>query len=475
MVTQAPPRAAILVALVFILASIGLSLFVWNSLGGSMPMSPQGYRFGVSFENASQLQPNADVRIAGVSIGKVVDVEPDGLRTNATIEIDTRYAPVPSDTRAILRQKTLLGETFVVLTPGSRDAPKLAEDGTLAIANVEATQPLDRILGMFDERTRANLRTLFTGGAAALDGRAEDLNQALGEAGPVTGELEVLFRILDRQRASVRGLVRDTGTVLATVGEHRAGLAAVVDAGAAVASETAARAAGLAETTRALGPALESLESASAAVERTARIAGPVLAEARPVAPLVEPALAALRDLSPQVQAVLADLDEALPVAEEALPATARLIDALGPFVEVVHPATREITPIIAMVSAYRQELVGTMANVGSALQATAPSQDGRQVHYLRALIPFTEESIVGYSERLPSNRHNAYFAPGGLAELSQEGLLASDCRNTANEQIIPVVGSGPPPCRVQPGWTFDGRTAYFPHVERVEKGSTDG
>ena len=468
MVTQAPPRAAILAAVVFILASIGLSMFVWNSLGGEMPLSPKGYRLHASFENASQLQPNADVRIAGVSVGRVIEVEPEGLRTDATIELDSRYAPMPADTRAILRQKTLLGETFVVLTPGSRDAPKLEEGGSLDRANIEATQPLDRILGMLDEDTRENVEALFTGGAAAFDGRAEDLNQALGELGPVTADLEVLLRILDRQRGSVRGLVRDSATVLGTVGAHRDSLAALVEAGAAVAAETAARDAALAETTRELGPALESLTTASAAVERTAAIAGPVLSEARPVAPLVAPALSSLRRLSPQVQAVLADLDEALPVAEEALPATAKLVDALGPFVEVVHPATREISPIISMVAAYRRELVATMANVGSALQATAPSQGGRPVHYLRALIPFTEESIVGYSERLPSNRHNAYFAPGELAQLSKDGLRASNCRNVDNPQIVPVIGTGAPPCRVQPGWDYMGQTAYFPHVERV-------
>ena len=36
----------------------------------------------------------------------------------ATIEMQSRYAPVARDARAILRQKSLLGETFVELTPG---------------------------------------------------------------------------------------------------------------------------------------------------------------------------------------------------------------------------------------------------------------------------------------------------------------------------------------------------------------------
>lgn len=468
MVTQSPRRAAILVAVVFMLASIGLSLFVWSSLGGNLPMSPKGFRFHATFENASQLQSNADVRIAGVKVGRVIRVDPEGLRTDATIEIDSRFAPVPADTRAVLRQKTLLGETFVVLTTGSRDAPKLEEGGRLAVGNIEATQPLDRVLGVLDERTRADLQALFTDGAAALGGRGDDVNAALAELGPLTDELDVMLAILDRQRASVGGLVRDAGTVLRTVGSRQAALAEIVDSGSLVAEATASRDRALTATVRALAPMLGTLRTASDAVTRTARAAGPTLRVLRPVAPLVEPALSAINRLTPQVEAVLGELDETLPIARRALPATAHLVNGLGPFVEVVYPTTREITPIIRMVARFRRELVGTMANVAAALQATAPDSEGKPAHYLRALVPVTEEGFVGYAKRLPSNRHNAYFAPGGLAQLASDGLLASDCRNTANPQIVPVIGSGAPPCRLQPPWTLDGRTMYFQRLERA-------
>lgn len=473
MVTQAPPRAAIVAALLFILASIALSLFVWSSLGGTLPLSPKGYRFEVTFANASQLQTNAAVRIAGVGVGRVVAVEPAGLRTEATIELQPQYAPVPSDTRAILRQKTLLGETFVTLTPGSVAATKLPEGGRLALGNVEPTQPLDRVLGMLDASTRRDVRALFTNGDVALRGRGADLNAALGNLGPVSEDLEAMLAILDRQHAAVGGLVRDAGSVLRTVGSHRTALAELVTSGETVLSATASRDAALTDTVRELGPLLDTLRTTSDAVTRTARLAGPTLRELRPVAPLVAPALAAARSLAPQVEAVLADLDRTLPVAERALPATAHLVGGLRPFLEALYPATREITPIIELVSAYRRELVGTMANVAAALQATAPGADGTPVHYLRALVPLTEEASVGYTERLPSNRHNAYFAPGGLARLANGGLLASNCRNTTNPQTVPVIGSGAPPCRLQPPWTFDGRTAYFPHVDRVPKGAS--
>jgi ABC-type transporter Mla subunit MlaD len=470
MVTQAPPRAAIVAAIVFILASTALSLFVWRSLGGGLPLSPKGYRFHALFENASQLQPNADVRIAGVSIGRVIEVSAVGLKTDATIEISHEYAPVPSDTRAVLRQKTLLGETFVTLSPGSREAPKLAEDGRLDVANIEATQPLDRVLGLLDARTRSDVQSLFTNGAAAFRDRGDDLNAAFGQLGPLSDDLEVMLAILDHQRVSVGSLVRDSGTVLRTLGEHSAALRDLVGAGGEVVSATAERDRAVIASVRELGPLLATLRATSSDLTNTTRIAAPTLHELRPVAPLVAPALRAISGLTPKIESVLADLDATLPAAEEALPAMAHLTRALDPFIDVLYPATREITPIIDLVKDYRRELVATMANAGAAMQATAPGIDGKPVHYLRTIVPLTEEATVGFEQRLPSNRHNAYFAPGGLAQLSKDGLLASDCRNTSNPQLVPVIGSGAPPCRLQPPWTYNGKTAYFAHVVRVPK-----
>src|SRR3989440_6250641 len=117
---QAPSLGRILTMVLFALSCFGLLLFLWLSFGGAIPLKPQGYRFKVAFPEATQLGLEADVRVAGVSVGKVraKDLDPHGNRTVATLEIDRRYAPVRTTARAILRQKTLLGETYVELTPG---------------------------------------------------------------------------------------------------------------------------------------------------------------------------------------------------------------------------------------------------------------------------------------------------------------------------------------------------------------------
>ena len=71
MVTQAPKRAAVLAAVGFTLSCIGLMIFVWTQFGGTVPFAPQGYRVHVMFKETGLLVPGADVRIAGVNVGRV--------------------------------------------------------------------------------------------------------------------------------------------------------------------------------------------------------------------------------------------------------------------------------------------------------------------------------------------------------------------------------------------------------------------
>src|SRR3954452_16866699 len=142
---------------VFALSCFGILLFLWISFGGSVPLKANKYELRVSFPEATTLAEQADVRIAGVSVGKVrkKDLDRGANRTRVLLDIDHRYAPLPKDTRAILRQKTLLGETFVELSPGDPHKGTLPDHAILANAQVEPTVELDEILRTFNPQTKA--------------------------------------------------------------------------------------------------------------------------------------------------------------------------------------------------------------------------------------------------------------------------------------------------------------------------------
>ena len=191
MQTHAPSIGRILVAVGFTLSCFALLLFLWVTFGGPVPFKPESYRFTADFPEAITLSKEADFRIGGVSVGKVksLGLAPESEcqsdptvcnTTRATIEIEPQYAPISSDAQAILRSKTLLGETYVELTSGSQvqpgetsgdvtaqsssidvgqisggDAPQpIPEGGHLARTQVENQTQIDEIFQGFDEPTR---------------------------------------------------------------------------------------------------------------------------------------------------------------------------------------------------------------------------------------------------------------------------------------------------------------------------------
>jgi phospholipid/cholesterol/gamma-HCH transport system substrate-binding protein len=231
-VNKNPPSTGRIFAMVaFTLSVFGLLMFLWVSFGGTLPLGPHGYRFKAAFPEASLLVVEADVRIAGVNVGKVKRklLEKGTARTLVEVELQSRYAPVPEDSRAILRQKTLLGETYVELSPGSPTAKKLPEDAVLSRNNVEPTVEIDEILRIFDPATKRAFREWVKGSAAAIEGgTGEDLNDAFGNLPGFATDGADILRVLDEQREGLRRLVRNTGVVFGALSAERGQLRGLI-------------------------------------------------------------------------------------------------------------------------------------------------------------------------------------------------------------------------------------------------------
>src|SRR3954468_2321295 len=198
-----PSLAQLLTMVVFTLSCFGLLLFLWLSFGGSVPLKPQGYRVQVSFPEATTLASEADVRIAGVSVGKVrkLDVDRANNRTLATLELDSAYAPLHSDARAILRQKTLLGETYVELSPGR--AGRVPEGGRLGDGQVAKTVQLDEIFDSLDPQTRKAFQGWQQELAKGIDGHGRDFNDALGTLPGFAADGADVLGVLDTQQGAL--------------------------------------------------------------------------------------------------------------------------------------------------------------------------------------------------------------------------------------------------------------------------------
>ena len=477
---QAPTFGRLATMILFALSCFGLLLFLWMTFGGAIPLGPKGYRVSVDFAEATQLAEQADVRISGVPVGKVVKIDEaasGGIR--AEIEVQSRYAPLARDVRATLRQKTLLGETFVELTPGTRSRGTLPEGGRIPRASVQPTVELDEVLRALDGPTRRDLRVMLDGiarsvgprgegeqgtaGARASAGQpapAEALSDAAGAFPAAMEPTAGVLAVLSAERDAVSTLVHDAGVTFGALGRRREQTRALIRAGERVLATTARRDEDLQRTLTILPTFLRELRGTLAEAERTSAVAAPVIAAAKPAAPLVPPVLRDTMALLPGLNGLLDDLDPALTSARKGLPAASRTVDTARAAMPTLQTVARDLRPIVDFLGLYRSEVIAAYANIAAATQDTFKNPGAEKaLHYLRVLIPVTTEGPVNQPRRLPSNRHNAYMRPRALDRLA-EGLESFDCRHLGNPQTAPVAGTAPRSCDPMEPWSLAGRPA---------------
>jgi len=456
-----PTRSRLALMVLFALSCFAIALYIWKAFGGPSPLAAREYDLTVDFTNAVQLAETAEVRISGVPVGHVTSVAEDGPFTKATLQIDARYAPIPRNTRAILRAKTLLGETFVELTPGDRHSGELPDGAHLPNGQVGHTTQLDDITRTFDAPTRRDLQLLIASVNRALGSRGQQLNDTLGNFEPVAGDTSQLLGVLDTEHSAVRQLVHDSGVVFDALGHRQGELSGLIRSGNQLLATTAARDRDLADTTRILPTTLAELRPTLTEVERVSHDAAPVLAALRPAARLLGPTLLDAAALAPDLKGLFHDVDRTTKISRTALPALTKIVDASHPVFRILVPTLRELLPVIDYLGLYKHEVTAQISLVAAATQGSVSSGAGMPpIHYLRALAPLSLEAAAVQGERLGSNRSNPYLAPLGLLKLPG-GLDAFDCTNVNNPGSEPA-----PPCNVQQPTLFEGKRFAFPHVD---------
>jgi ABC-type transporter Mla subunit MlaD len=497
METQSPTIGRIAIAAGFALSCFGLLLFLWLAFGGPIPLKPESYRFDVHFDEASQLAIESDVRISGVSVGKVKGIElADNGLADTTIEIDPKYAPIPSNTKAILRQKTLLGETYVELTPGDREAPPLPEGGTLATAQVSDAVQLDEIFRAFDEPTRAAFQTWMADAAVAFRGRGADFNAALGNLDPFAERADDLLRILDSQRLAVRRLLADGGATFDAISKQPGELRSLIENTESVFSTTAARDAELRELFQVLPTFLDETKLSLERLDEFAADTDPLVTQLRPVARQLSGTFVALKRLSPELRRFFTGLRPVIQRAEPGFSSLRVLLDdELPPFLGRLDPYFDQLIPVVDTIDRYKAELTAFLGNTSNALNAeSTPNEGTRAIKYIRGASPLGPAVLASPPEPYKTTRTNAYVKPGGYTKLAQglDSFVTAHCTSGRTAtftqgdldadlwdrvQIYALGGAGitntddvpAPPCRQQGTQRSIGgppnEQTYYPHV----------
>jgi virulence factor Mce-like protein len=222
--------------------AIAAAAILLIAIGWTVLRPVGSYRVTAYFTQTVGLYEGSDVRILGIPVGRITDVEPMGDRVRVKMEIDDNYA-IPADADAVVLAPSLVSDRYVQFAPVYDGGAKMKDGATLSLKRTAVPVELDQVYGALDDLssalgpTGANkdgaLSDLIDTGAANLDGNGEALNQTLTGFSQAVQTLSEnrndLFDSLDNLQkftsalATVDTQVRQFNDNLAAVAEQLAG------------------------------------------------------------------------------------------------------------------------------------------------------------------------------------------------------------------------------------------------------------
>lgn len=496
---RAPTLGNILVIVLFVLCCFGLLLFFWQTFGGPVALKSKGYRVVAVFPRTLALAEQSDVRISGVNVGHVVSLKqsPNG-RTDVTMEIASRYAPLRANDRVKIRQKTILGETFVQIIPGKGKAPVLKNEASLPETSVEPIVTLDAIFSTFSPKVRQAFRTWMISQAQGFAGEGEQLNASFAILPPFLDEANKLLGALQAQQGAVDAAIRGTGEVFDALTERKGQLKSFIVNGERAFAPAAKESREWAEAFEELPGFERNSQRTLRSFDQLADEASPVLDQLRPAERALTPLLHQAESFSPPFNDLLTSLGPLTDAAKRGLPALGKSLQLTTPLLKSLRPVLHNFDPFLQYTDEYLPSVQALFANFAAASNAhindsnLPGSLSGYKPHYLRSLQYVNAESLAVYPQRIGTNRANAYPHSGAFGQLGS-GLSVFDSSNCADsapavegpaneyvsqaiiEQLIELkIVNAPesagnavpaPACTQQGPFTFNGKTSQFPQV----------
>lgn len=443
---QAPSIGQIIAIAGFALSCFGLLLFVWVAFGGPTPLAARGYEVKVPLTQVGQLAEQSEVDISGVEVGRVksIDLGEGDEEGSAiiTLNIEPEYAPIPKDTRAILRAKSLLGEAYIELTPGDKRDGMLEDGDQLPPAQVAKSVQLDEIFRTFDEKTRQAFMQGAIDNSIAIGGRGATLNQTLGVLpGTVTSLTDVL-QILNEQDQDVSKLIKNTGVVFDALSKRQGQLSGMIRNTDTVFTTLADRDEQLKDFFRVFPTFLRESRATQDRLGDFSEFATPVVRKLVPVAEQLSPTFKASARLAPVSKKLYTNLKPVIRKAPQAFPSLRAFLDDDAPTLLARLPDyLAELDPFLETASLYRREIPSLIANAAGATLGSAAIIGGLQRNYIRAGVRLGPETYTSFPGTGNSTaRYNPYTAPGGSIDFANGGMKVFSAANCTgiNATIAP-------------------------------------
>lgn len=398
-------RIGAIALLAFLGAAVVLFLTLSSRFGGPSLYSEATYDVTATFADTQGLAKKSDVLLRGVKVGEVgaIDIRRD--RARVRLSLQRRYAPIDRNSSVRVGQKTVLGEAYVDLIPGSRRAAPLPDGAQIARSRVLPSVELDEALGALDRPARRSAKSILRTFARGADdpASADRVSATLGEIDSLTGALRRLTATLKGQEATIASTVQDSRTVLRELGRREEQVTRIVSGGRATLAALAVRQDALDGGLRELPKLLASARGTLADARPLLREALPVVDDLRRAAPVLTPAVADLRPVARDASRVVRGLPRLSRTAVPVLGHAQAVVKAARPVARALSPTLANLVPMVEYLSPRRRTLAAWFSQT-----AAIGSHGDAKGNWVRFNIFIDPQAALG----LPGGRGNSYTPP---------------------------------------------------------------
>lgn len=206
-----------------------------------------GYSVKLQLTESGGIFEGAEVTYRGYNIGTVgpLSLTEDG--TQAELDIEPGMPPVPADLKAVVANRSAVGEQYVDLRPQSSGGPFLEAGSVIDSRNTKTPVPTEKLIGDLSSLARSvpteSLRTVVDESYDAFNGTGRDLQQLMdttqeftevaSEHLPQTVELldsgTTVLRTQNELTGSMRSFSRDLRDLSQTLKDSDADIRNLVD------------------------------------------------------------------------------------------------------------------------------------------------------------------------------------------------------------------------------------------------------
>ncbi|WP_194831886.1 MCE family protein [Nocardia sp. XZ_19_369] len=211
----------------FAVVAIVLTYTIWSTLQRSVPGDTESY--SATFSDVLGLRVGDDIRMAGVRVGRVDEIDFDGdYRARIEFRIQRRQR-LTTTTKAMVRYQNLIGQRYIALVPGAGDGQPLAAGAAIPLERTEPSFDVSALLSGFEPLFSVlqpdQINSLSETLIQALQGNNVSLSALITQAAELAGTFgqrdQILGDVIGNLSSVIAGLAHRSGELETLITQAR--------------------------------------------------------------------------------------------------------------------------------------------------------------------------------------------------------------------------------------------------------------